>query len=106
MGVRLKRWNLDPRGWPVRWRLTVASAGLTMAILLIFGVVIGNLAASRVRNDFNRELKEAVTTLASQERVTETAYGPLVTGASLNDFVLPNGAAVRVLSPTGQVLDQ
>ncbi|HWB68760.1 MAG TPA: hypothetical protein VG518_02170, partial [Solirubrobacterales bacterium] len=77
MAARVRRWKLDPRTWPVRWRLTAASAGLTMAILLIFGIVIGNLAASRVRNDFNRELKEAVTTLASQERVTETAYGPL-----------------------------
>ena len=106
MVARVKRRRLDPRAWPVRWRLTAASAGLTMAILLIFGVVIGNLSADRIRNDFNRELREAVTTLASQERVTETAFGPLVTGASLNDFVLPNGASVRILSPGGQLLDQ
>jgi signal transduction histidine kinase len=98
--------RLWPGNWPVRWRIAAASATLTLAILALFGVVIGNVAADRIRSDFNHEMRSAVTTLASQEQVRETAFGALVTGASLDDFVLPNGASARVLSPTGELLDQ
>jgi signal transduction histidine kinase len=98
--------RLRPSTWPVRWRITATSAGLTLVILLIFGAVIGNLAADRIRGDFNREMKEAVTTLASREQVTETAEGPLLTGAFINDFASPNGASVRILSASGLVLEE
>jgi two-component system, OmpR family, sensor kinase len=101
---RRGRWR--PNRWPVRWRLAAASAVLTLAILLLFGIVIGNLAAQRIRGDFNRELMGAVTTLASEEQVVETDQGPLVTGASLDDFALPNEASARVISATGVVMDQ
>jgi signal transduction histidine kinase len=100
------RRRLRPGNWPVRWRIAAASAALTLAILALFGIVIGNLAAGRIRSDFNRELRSAVTTLASQEQVHETSFGALVTGAELDDFVLPNGASARVLSPGGELLDQ
>ena len=100
-----RRW-FRPGTWPVRWRIAATSAGLTLVILLVFGGVIGNLAAERIRGDFNHELKEAVTTLAGQERVTETSLGPLITGTEINDFALPNGASVRVLSPSGRLLEQ
>jgi len=39
--VEAKRRLLHPSTWPVRWRLAAVSAGLTLAILLVFGVVIG-----------------------------------------------------------------
>jgi len=100
-----RRW-FRPGTWPVRWRIAATSAGLTLVILLIFGAVIGNLAAERIRDDFNRELKEAVTTLASREQVTETSQGPLLTGAFINDFASPNGASVRILSASGLVLNE
>ncbi len=90
----------------MRWRIAATSAGLTLVILLVFGAVIGNLAAERIRSDFNRELKDAVTTLASREQVTETSQGPLLTGAFINDFASPNGASVRILSASGLVLNE
>ena len=103
----VRRRGLHPRTWPVRWRIAATSAGLTLVILLIFGAVIGNLAAERIRSDFNRELKDAVTTLASREQVTETSQGPLLlTGAFINDFASPNGASVRILSASGLVLNE
>jgi HAMP domain-containing protein len=102
----VRRRGLHPRTWPVRWRIAATSAGLTLVILLIFGALIGNLAAERIRSDFNRELKDAVTTLASRERVTETPQGPLLTGAYINDFASPNGASVRVFGPSGQLLEE
>ena len=51
---------LRPGNWPLRWRLAAVSAGLTLGILVLFGAIIGNLAAQRVRDDFNREMSGAV----------------------------------------------
>jgi two-component system OmpR family sensor kinase len=99
---RLRR--LRPGTWPVRWRLAAASAGLTLAILLVFAAVIGYLAAERVRSDFNRELRESTSTLASNTRILNTAEGTLVLGPHLHDFSLSNGAIARVLNRNGEVL--
>ena len=100
------RSRLRPGNWPVRWRLTAVSAGLTLAILLIFGAVIGNLAAQRIRGDFNKELQNAVTTLASQVRIVDTPTETLITREPhLNDFVLPNDATARIFNAQGVPLD-
>ena len=82
------RSRLRPGNWPVRWRLTAVSAGLTLVILLIFGAVIGNLAARQIRSDFNRELENAVSTLAAQVRIIDTPTETLITQEPhLGDFV-------------------
>ena len=97
---------IRPRNWPVRWRLAGVSAGLTLAILVLFGAIIGNLAAQRVRDDFNREVKGAVTTLASQVRIVDTITNTLITEEpDLGDFVSPNDASVRIYDSRGQELD-
>jgi signal transduction histidine kinase len=95
-----------PRNWPVRWRLAAVSAGLTLAILVLFGVIIGNLAAQRVRDDFNREMKGAVTTLASQVQIVDTITNTLIVREpDLGDFVSPNDASVRIYDARRQQLD-
>ena len=101
-----KRRITNPRGWPVRWRLTAASAALTLAILLVFAGVIGRLATERIRNDFNQEMHGAVTNLASHVQVISTPEGLLVKRPELDDFALPNGAVVRIFDPAGRVLVQ
>jgi two-component system, OmpR family, sensor kinase len=98
-----KRRLADPRTWPVRWRLAAASAGLTLAILLIFAGVIGRLATERIRDDFSQEMHSAVTTLASEIDVVPTLSGPVVTRSpELNAFALPNGAVVKIFDRSGQ----
>ena len=98
---------LHPGTWPVRWRLAMASAALTMAILLIFAAVIGHLAGQRVRSDFNRELKDAVTSLAREVRVQDTLTGAVIVHKpNLDDFVKPNDAAVRIFDANGVLIDQ
>src|SRR3954469_15658560 len=98
---------LHPGTWPVRWRLAMASAGLTMAILLVFAAVIGHLAGQRVRSDFNRELKDAVTSLAREVRVQDTLTDTvIVRKPNLDDFVKPNDAAVRIFDAHGILIDQ
>ncbi len=99
-----KRRITDPRSWPVRWRLTAASAALTLAILLIFAGVIGRLATERIRNDFNQEMHSAARTLSGQLHITPYPGGSLLSGADVDDFVLPNGAAVRVFDRDGNLL--
>jgi signal transduction histidine kinase len=91
----------------VRWRLALASAGLTMAILLIFAAVIGHLAGQRVRSDFNRELKDAVGSLAREVRIQDTLTDTVITRKpNLDDFVQPNDAAVRIFDSSGILIDQ
>ena len=97
---------LDPRAWPVRWRLAAASAGLTLAIVLVFAAVIGHLASERIRGDFDREMRAAATTLAANVRIEETPLGLLVRGPDVDAFAQPNGAVVKIFDVTGRVQDQ
>lgn len=97
---------MNVRNWPVRWRLAATSAALTLAILLVFGAVIGSIAADRVRGEFNREVDGAAQTLAAELRIVNTltqAY--LIRGPGLDDFALPHDATVRVFDANGQLLD-
>jgi signal transduction histidine kinase len=97
---------LRPRNWPVRWQLAAVSAGLTLGILLLFGAIVGNLAADRVRDDFSREMKGAVATLASQVQIVDTITNTLIVREpDLGDFVSPNDASVRIYDARGEELD-
>jgi signal transduction histidine kinase len=98
--------RLRPRNWPVRWRLASVSAGLTLAILVLFGVIIGNLAAQRIRDDFDREMQQAVATLSSQIQIVDTITNTLIVREpDLGDFVSPNDATARIFDSHGALLD-
>jgi two-component system, OmpR family, sensor kinase len=98
---------VNPRRWPVRWRLAATSAGLTLIILLVFGAVIGGTATQRVRSEFNREVDAAAQTLAAELRIVNTITGAyLIRGPGLDDFALPNDASVRVFDANGSLLTQ
>ncbi|HEX5761755.1 MAG TPA: ATP-binding protein [Solirubrobacterales bacterium] len=98
---------LNPANWTVRWRLAVTSAGLTLAILLIFGGVIGSVATDRIRDDFNREIDNAAQTLAAELSIVNTPTGSLlIRGPGLDDFALPHDATVRVFDAEGTLLTQ
>ena len=94
-----------PRNWPVRWRLASVSAGLTLAILVLFGAIIGNLVAHRIRDDFNREMQQAVATLSSQIQIIDTITNTLIVRQpDLGDFVSPNDATARIFDSHGTLL--
>ena len=101
--MEARKRSFDPRTWPVRWRLAAASAGLTLAILLVFAAVIGHLATQRVRSDFNRDMHEAAAKLASRYDVKAYTGGVIPEGPPLDAFALPNGAVVRIFDPGGHV---
>jgi two-component system, OmpR family, sensor kinase len=100
--------RLRPSSWPVRWRLAGVSAGLTLAILLLFGAVIGQVATSRIRDDFNREVRGAAQALAGEFRIVYTPLGTisLQRGPQLDDFVRPDGASARVFDVNGNLIKQ
>jgi two-component system, OmpR family, sensor kinase len=102
------RWpsRLRPGNWPVRWRLAAVSAGLTLVILLVFGAVIGQVATSRIRDDFNSQVSEAAQTLAAESHIISTALGTGYRGPTLDDFVHPDGASARVFTTNGNVLEE
>jgi two-component system, OmpR family, sensor kinase len=92
-----------PRAWPVRWRIAGVSSGLTLAILMVFGGTIGQIATSRIRDDFNNEVHSAVEILQRELRVS---YNPLngewvVEPHELAPYVLPDDAAIRVFDRGG-----
>jgi len=82
----------------VRWRLAAVSAGLTLVILLAFGAVIGQIATSRIRDDFNRQVSTAAQELAAESRIFSTPFRTYFRGPKLDDFVRPDGASARVFA--------
>ncbi len=102
------RWpqRLRPGTWPVRWRLAAVSAGLTLVILLVFGAVIGQVATSRIRDDFNRQVSSAAQTLAAESRIFSTPLTTLFHGPRLDDFVRPDGASARVFDVEGNLIKE
>jgi len=83
----------------VRWRLALASSGLTLIILLLFGGLIGKIATERIRDDFNGEVTSAAKILAGQFQVIYPTFGgkpEAREGPQLEAFVLPDDATARV----------
>ena len=106
-GPRPRRRLFHPSAWPLRWRLAAVSAGLTLAILMLFGAVIGGVATQRIRDDFNGEVRSAVQILAGEFKIEYGAFRTYVQeGPRLNDFVLPDDASARVLDVRGNLLKE
>jgi two-component system, OmpR family, sensor kinase len=107
LGSRRRRRLLRPGSWPLRWRLAAASASLTMAILMLFGVVVGGVATQRIRDDFNSEVRTAAQILAGEFKIEYGAFRTYVQeGPRLNDFVLPDDASARVLDINENLLTE
>ncbi|HEY6730187.1 MAG TPA: ATP-binding protein [Solirubrobacterales bacterium] len=98
--------RFDPNSWPVRWRLALVSSGLTLAILLLFGGLIGKIATERIRDDFNAEVTSAVKILAGQTQIVYPAFGEPEAREvpQLNAFVLPDDASARIYDVEGNLV--
>jgi two-component system, OmpR family, sensor kinase len=101
----------NPRGLPlferipVRWRIAVTTAGLTLLILVIFALVLGQVVGNRIRSDFRSELTSAARSLAAETRVSNDALsGLVVSSPPLKAFALPEDAQIKVLDQSGQAL--
>jgi two-component system OmpR family sensor kinase len=98
---RLQRSRLLAR-LPVRWRLGLASAILTLAILVAFAFVVGRLTTDRIRHDFNDELKNAAHAIAGETTVgISNGQVVLNTGTSPEQFAIANDAVIRIVDRSG-----
>jgi two-component system, OmpR family, sensor kinase len=88
---------------PVRWRIAVTTAGLTFLILVVFALVLGNLVGDRMRNDFERDLRAAADSLASDDStITFDATGaPRLENRNLEASAMAEGAVIRVVDAAG-----
>jgi signal transduction histidine kinase len=104
--VKLPRRLIRPRSWPVRWRLALVSSALTLAILVLFGGLVGKIATERIRSDFDGEVSSAVKILANQIQVVYPAFGEPEARKvpQLNAFVLPDDASARVYDVEGNLI--
>ena len=91
-------------GVPIRWRLALLSAGLTLVILSAFAVVIGQVTSSRVRSDFNNEEAAAVDDLSDRIKFEASADGIVLVRPDLDEYAASNKAVIRILQPSGKLL--
>jgi len=70
--------------------------------------VIGQLATSRIRDDFNREVNSAAQTLAGEFRIVYTPLGTVSfqRGPELDDFVRPDNASARIFDVNENLVKQ
>jgi two-component system, OmpR family, sensor kinase len=91
---------------PVRWRIAITTAGLTLLILVIFALVLGQVVGNRIRSDFRSELRSAGSALAGETRVASDPISGVFVRRSpdLRAFALPEDAVIKVLDQAGQPL--
>ena len=90
----------------MRWRLAVVSSGLTLAILVLFGGAIGQIATQRIRDDFNNEVNTAVQILASETKIEYGILGQarISRVPQLDTFALPDDASIRIFDVRGHLI--
>jgi signal transduction histidine kinase len=90
---------------PVRWRIAITTAGLTLLILVCFALVLGQVVGNRIRNDFREELNSAARSLAAETRVsTDPVVGVVTKTPDLRSFALPEDAQIKILDQYGRPL--
>lgn len=91
---------------PVRWRIAVTTAGLTLAILVGFAAVLGQAVGDRIRDDFKQELRSAARALAGETQVARDPLlgRPVISSPPLKDFAMPGDAVIRIVDQSGQPL--
>jgi len=91
---------------PVRWRLSVTSAGLTFVILLLFAVAAEMVTVSRVRSDFDSNLRLTATQLKEHIGVQYADGAIAPENTDVIDTGTAGGAIVRLLDGYGAPLYQ
>jgi hypothetical protein len=94
------------RDWPTQWRLALTSAGLTLAILVAFALIVGRLATHRLHTDFAKETRGTARSLALESQVSY-AYGSIVVRRpNLATITGPGRGIVRIVTSRAEVLSQ
>ena len=99
--IRSRRLPLFER-IPVRWRIAITTAGLTLLILVCFALVLGQVVGNRIRSDFREELRSAARSLAAETRIyTATTGQTVVDSPRIHDFAAADKALIRIYDAYG-----
>jgi two-component system OmpR family sensor kinase len=91
---------------PVRWRIAITTAGLTLLILVIFALVLGQVVGNRIRSDFRDELHSAASSLAAETKIYTAPSGQqVVDSPRIQDFAAADKALIRIYDVYGHSLD-
>jgi len=93
---------------PIRLKLAVVSAGLTFAILALFALVVGAVTESQLISSYDDDLRATAADLQEQFRVRRDVDGRvrLDVDRDIVRAAAAGGAAIRVLYPDNQVIDE
>jgi two-component system, OmpR family, sensor kinase len=87
---------------PVRWRLAITSAGLTFVILCLFAVVVEVVTASRIRSDFDNNLRVAAQQLKDHIHLDRSLFGIEVsTARPVIEAATAGGAVINIMDSNG-----
>jgi two-component system, OmpR family, sensor kinase len=90
---------------PVRWRLAITSAGLTFVILLLFAILVEVVTVSRMRSDFDNDLRASAQHLSDQIQVQRALDGVhLETGTNVIRAAITGGAVIRIVDLDGNLV--
>jgi two-component system OmpR family sensor kinase len=97
--------RLNPRRWPVRWRLAIVSAALTFVILVVFALVVGRLTSQRLESDFNDDVQGTAVAIAGETRLHQNPFTgdiqPHVRNPQLQRMVLVPNSAICIVHRSG-----
>jgi two-component system, OmpR family, sensor kinase len=80
---------------PIRLKLAIVSAGLTFVILLLFAVVVGAVAESKIKGSFDTDLRATATSLKNIFQQNERTLSRAL------DAATAGGAQIRILDRDG-----
>jgi two-component system, OmpR family, sensor kinase len=88
---------------PVRWRLAITTAGLTFVILLLFAILVEVVTVSRMRSDFDNNLRVAAQNVGDSIRLQRSLQGPpqLATPYNVLEAAAAGGAVINILDDQG-----
>ena len=94
---------LNPKRWPVRWRLAAVSASLTLIILVAFALVVGRLVSNRLHGDFNDDVRGTAIRIAGQTQIHVNPFTGRgrVSVQVVEGLPLPPGSALCIVHSDG-----
>lgn len=99
----MSSWRLDRL--PIRWRLALSSALLTLVILLGFAITVGTLTVDKLRSDLHSKVHAAAVDLQSRIELTVSRSGQLrYEGPDLNIFASSENSQIKIVTLDGTVL--
>jgi two-component system OmpR family sensor kinase len=91
---------------PVRWRLAITSAGLTFVILLLFAILVEVVTVTRMRSDFDNDVRASAQQLADHIRADRTLDSVQLNPTTPNviSAAIAGGAVIHIFDLHGRLV--